>query len=191
MAQAFRKEPNFTYMLPDDRYREKRLAWFFGSFVAGLGLHYGEVYTTRSGEGGAIWMRPGASVSPWGAFRAGLLAMPFRLGLRGSRRSMILGGHIESVRDEAAPPAHWYLTALGVRPGEQGRGIGRALVQPVLSRADRVGVPCYLETFRERTAAFYERLGFDIVRTDAVPGGGPPFWCMVRESINPTIPISQ
>lgn len=181
MALAFRQEPNFTYMLPDHEARERPLAWFFGSFVIRLGLRYGEVYAAPKGAGGAVWMRPGAKVSSWGALRAGLLAMPFHLGLSGARRSMALGGYVEEVREEAAPPSHWYLVALGVHPDEQGQGLGRALLQPVLARADEEGVPCYLETFRERTAAFYRRDGFEVVRTDVIPGGGPPFWCMTRE----------
>lgn len=181
MARAFRHEPNFAYMLPDHDERERALAWFFGSFVARLGLRYGEVYTTPGATGGAVWMRPGTSASPWGALRAGLLAMPLRLGLGGARRSAVFGAHIERTRQAAAPPLHWYLVALGVDPSEQGQGLGGALLQPVLTRADADGVPCYLETFRERTATFYSRFGFGVVRTDAVPGGGPPFWCMMRK----------
>lgn len=180
MARAFRDQPNFSYVLPDSDGRERRLAWFFGSFVARLGLRYGEVHTTSEATGGAVWWRPGVSASPWGALRAGLLAMPVHLGLGGARRAATLGTHIERVREETAPPSHWYLAALGVDPAEQGRGLGPALLEPVLTQADTDGVPCYLETFRERTAAFYDRIGFDVVRTDAVPGGGPPFWCMVR-----------
>lgn len=180
MGLAFRDEPNFTYMLPDHDAREQPLAWFFGSFVARLGLRYGEVYTAAGSAGGAVWIRPGTEVTPWGSLRSGLLAMPFYFGLGGARRSMMLGECVEALRQETAPARHWYLVALGVRPEEQGQGLGRALLQPVLARADEEGVPCYLETFRERTATFYRRSGFEVVRNAAVPGGGPPFWCMTR-----------
>lgn len=179
MAEAFREEPNFTYMLPNSDTRERRLSWFFGSFVARLGLRYGEVYAPSAGGGGAVWIRPGSGVSPWGALRAGLAVIPFRIGLHGARRAATLGGRIDALREEVAPPLHWYLMALGVRPSDQRKGLGRELVRPVLDRADRDGIPCYLETFRERTAGYYRRLGFEVVRLDALPGG-PPFWCMTR-----------
>jgi GNAT superfamily N-acetyltransferase len=181
MALAFDQEPNFRYMLQVDDARERQLTWFFGTFVIRLGFRYGEVYTTPDGTGTAVWMRPGARVSLWGAIRAGLLVMPVHLGPNGTRRSMAFGSYVERVRRKVAPPMHWYLTALGVHPVQQGRGLGRALLQPVLARADLQGTSCYLETFRERTAAFYTQFGFATLHTDHIPEGGPPFWCMGRQ----------
>jgi ribosomal protein S18 acetylase RimI-like enzyme len=181
MARAFRDEPNFTYILPDQGGRERALAWFFGSFVTQLGLRYGKVYTTSGGAESAVWIRPGVNLSPWRALRAGLLAMPLHFGIGGTLRSMALVAYLEQVRQEVAPPLHWYLVALGVDPDEQGQGLGEALLKPVFARADADGVACYLETFQEQTASFYRRFGFEVVRADVVPGGGPPFWCMTRE----------
>jgi GNAT superfamily N-acetyltransferase len=70
--------------------------------------------------------------------------------------------------------------ALGVAPAQQGRGLGRALLQPMLARADAEQVRCYLETFTERNVQFYTKLGFRVLVHDSIPGGGPPFWTMVR-----------
>ena len=179
MGTAFRNEPNFAYMLPGVGQRERPLSWFFGSFVAKLGLSHGEVYTTPEARGGAVWFAPGQTPSALDSVRAGLLEMPFHFGLRGTQRAAKLGDHLESLRGDLAPEPHWYLVALGVSPDVQGRGLGRSLLQPVLGRADADNTPCYLETFLERGAAFYGRLGFEVVRTDTVPGG-PDFWCMKR-----------
>ena len=55
---------------------------------------------------------------------------------------------------------HWYLAFVGIEPAIQSRGIGRALLAPVLEKADRTNTLCYLETPFPRTHAFYERLGF-------------------------------
>jgi GNAT superfamily N-acetyltransferase len=41
---------------------------------------------------------------------------------------------------------HWYLAFLGVEPSEQGRGVGSALLRPVLDRAAAEGAPAWLET---------------------------------------------
>jgi GNAT superfamily N-acetyltransferase len=180
MARAFHQEPNFTYLLPNEHGRERALTWFFDSFVARLGLRYGEVYSTAGGDGGAVWFSPGQIPSLWGSIRAGLLTMPLHLGARGTRRSAVLAGRLERLRTQIAPSRHWYLAALGVEPTAQGRGLGAALLRPVLDRADAEALPCYLETFRERTAAFYGRVGFEVVREDAI-AGGPPFWCMTRK----------
>jgi ribosomal protein S18 acetylase RimI-like enzyme len=76
---------------------------------------------------------------------------------------------------------HWYLTVLGVEPERQNQGIGGALMQPLLARADAEGLPCYLETLSERNLLFYRRNGFEVTFSGEVPDGGPMAWAMVRQ----------
>ena len=52
----------------------------------------------------------------------------------------------------------WYLSILGVAPGKQGEGLGGRLIRTTLRRADRAGVPTYLETFTPRNESFYESI---------------------------------
>ncbi len=61
----------------------------------------------------------------------------------------------------ALPGSHWYLPQLGVHRQHQGRGVGSAVLQPILMRADVEGLPCYLETEKLRNLPFYRRHGFD------------------------------
>jgi ribosomal protein S18 acetylase RimI-like enzyme len=65
---------------------------------------------------------------------------------------------------------HWYLATLGVAPGSQSRGVGRALLRALTTRADRDPLPCYLETDRPENVAFYERAGFRIERESRILG---------------------
>ena len=180
LCQAFYEEPNFTYIFPDIRVRRVALPWFFGRFVLRLGLRYGAVFTANEVDGAAVWLRPNTTIPASGALRAGMLLMPFRFGWQSFRRSTNLGSYLERIRQQSAPAQHWYLMALGVTPAKQGRGLGRALVQPILARADAEQTPCYLETFTERNVQFYGRLGFSVLVHDHIPEGGPPFWTMVR-----------
>ena len=66
-------------------------------------------------------------------------------------------------------------------PEHQGRGIGSSLMQPVLERCDREGVPAYLESSKERNVPYYGRHGFEVKRELRLPGNGPPVWLMWRE----------
>jgi ribosomal protein S18 acetylase RimI-like enzyme len=75
----------------------------------------------------------------------------------------------------------WYLEVLSVRPESQRRGLGTRLLEPILERADRDGMPCCLETSDPSNVAYYERFGF------AVDGpllevlrDGPPLTMMRR-----------
>ena len=49
---------------------------------------------------------------------------------------------------------------VGVAKEAQGHGLGRALLQPMIDRADAACQPCYLETTQPKNVAFYEHLGF-------------------------------
>jgi GNAT superfamily N-acetyltransferase len=72
------------------------------------------------------------------------------------------------------------LYSLGVTPTRQGHGIGSALLQPLLARADTEALPCYLETGVARHVGFYERQGFQVVAEGGLPRGGPCLWAMLR-----------
>ena len=66
-----------------------------------------------------------------------------------------------------------------MRPERQGRGLGTALLQPVLERCDRDKVPAYLEATTPRNLACYQRNGFEVTQEFALPDG-PPMWPMWR-----------
>lgn len=77
------------------------------------------------------------------------------------------GSVLVAVRDTAESPVLGTLvliddeiTAIAVRPGRRGRGIGRRLVEAAVSRG-----PVHAE-FDPRVRGFYDSLGFEIERLD-------------------------
>jgi GNAT superfamily N-acetyltransferase len=136
----------------------------------------GTVFAARdAGQvvGVAIWAPPGApQVSSRARARSWLAVLGTRLLFpRGSRR--LLAGLDELSRFHPTEP-HWYLVFTGVEPGRQHGGVGTALLTPVIERAQREGLACYLETPFPETHAFYGRLGFQLVATvDVFPGTRP------------------
>ena len=68
---------------------------------------------------------------------------------------------------------HWYLASLGTAVDRQGKGVGRALMRPVLGALRRRGLPCYLESSKERNVPFYRRHGFEVVEEVPLPATGP------------------
>ncbi len=65
---------------------------------------------------------------------------------------------------------HWYLATLGTAVEQQGKGVGGALLRPVLEHCDAEGLPCYLESSKERNVPFYRRHGFEVVAGGAAAG---------------------
>jgi GNAT superfamily N-acetyltransferase len=89
---------------------------------------------------------------------------------------------LEHLHKRDVPPEHWYLFLLGIDPSRQGQGVGGTIIQPVLERADKDRLPCYLETTKERNLDFYGKHGFDVVVDDRI-NDGPRYWTMKRDPI--------
>jgi predicted N-acetyltransferase YhbS len=53
------------------------------------------------------------------------------------------------------------------------RRLGSRLVEPILERPDRDGLPCRLETSDPANVPFYRRFGFEVEDPafEAIPGG--------------------
>jgi ribosomal protein S18 acetylase RimI-like enzyme len=182
LARAFLVDPAYAALFPDSVERERALQRLFGA-VVGYSLVYGLVHTTPAGEGAACWLSPGnTKVTLWRMLRTGLGLQRAVAGFNPQARREFLAvlAYMDEVHKREAPGPHWYLWALGVEPGCQGQGIGGRLIQPVLTQADKEGVPCYLETQTERNVAFYQRRGFEVVSDGVVPGQGIRIWTMLR-----------
>jgi len=87
---------------------------------------------------------------------------------------------LTEVENRHPPEPHWYLALLGVDPILQGHGIGRSLLEPVLTKCDVNIEHAYLETQKPENLPFYERFGFRVRDEVSVPGS-PPVWLMWRD----------
>jgi len=105
---------------------------------------------------------------------------PYVVG-RGMARSERSLSRITSLRSREP---HWYLAVLGTDPPKQGRGIGSALLQPVLDRCDAEGAPAYLESSKESNVPFHRRHGFHVTEEVHLTGG-PTVWTMWRDPRTP------
>lgn len=180
LALAFADDPAWAHLLREDETRAEKLLAYFTSEVETLVPEYREVWVTEDGSGAAIWARPGRWRVPLGMTlrEAGRMTRVFgrRLPL-GLRALVRLEGH------HPKSPEHWYLHYIGVEPRGQGRGLGSALIKPVLDVCDSEGIPAYLESSTDRNKVLYERHGFALTGTFDMPGrGGPPIREMWREA---------
>jgi GNAT superfamily N-acetyltransferase len=174
LALAFADDPAWAHLLPDPGTRAERLLTFFTAEIENLTPEYRQVWITEDSSGAAIWARPGS-------WRVPLLRTlrPARqmTAVFGSRLPLAIWTLLRIERHHPSTPGHWYLNYLGVEPRHQGRGIGGALLTPMLELCDREGVPAHLESSTERNRALYERNGFALTETFEMPAGGP----LIRE----------
>jgi ribosomal protein S18 acetylase RimI-like enzyme len=184
LTRAFADDPFVLWMFPKEQSRPRVLRAFM---LAGANYchRYGETYTTSGRpEGAALWLTPGNThMTVPRMARSGMLLLPFRLGAGNFVRFNSAVSHMERSHNRIMAGPHWYLLGLGVDPPRQGQGLGSALIAAGLEKADASGLPCYLETAKERNLPFYERHGFTTVEETRIDNGkaGPRVWMMRRE----------
>ena len=171
LARAFHDDPVSVFSSPRESSRPRRLRFFFTGRLRTL---VGEelCFCTEDRAGAAVWAPPDRwQVPPREAIRL--------VRVTNHRAPWFLAG-VARV-DKAHPHVpHYYLAHLGVTPEAQGRGLGSALLAPMLERCDREGVGAYLESSKERNVAFYARHGFRVTDEVDFPRG-PRLWLMWRD----------
>lgn len=183
LAAAFYDDPHLCFLLPQKETRDRWLQLLMGAGLRQV-LPESYVYTT-AGEGvpGVIGLvPPGRYPLPFWRNLRFIISLtwqppPFGLPLRFRIRAFQTMGVVERLHPQQP---HWYVSVLGVHPEHQGTGLGRALLEPALARADRDRLPTYLETTKESNLSFYRHFGFEIKDEVEAPGGSPPVWTMLR-----------
>jgi len=176
MARAFLDDPVMSWLFGEaEATRLRRLRRFF-PHEAKRHSRTGEVFTTAGHQGGAFWDPPGTWKSPWWEL---VSAAPILVPAIGRRIPRSLKG-LELIERAHPREPHWYLAMLGTDPTHQGKGVGAALMAPILARCDAEGTPAYLESSKADNVPYYERHGFTVTGQIDLPDG-PPLWPMWRD----------
>ena len=179
LTRAFLDDPMDIFLFPSPEKREEQIYNFILRNVEHA-LVRGEVYLASPSEGVAVWLFPGDAGRP--RFTSGddprIKLAAEMTGGSFDRLGLITEAtgrkHREIMQSE-----HYYLLFLGVDPRYKMTGVGSALLQGMLQKADDSRLPCYLETMKEENLAFYCRHGFDVAAEDII-AGELRFWALAR-----------
>jgi GNAT superfamily N-acetyltransferase len=178
LARAFYDDSVWKWFMPDDATRTQRLERMFATFTRNVYLRHGnDCHTTDAYEGAALWAPPGHEHMSAADVLRILPGWTKAVGWRGLFRAKRGVDSLEKVHPHER---HYYLPFVGVAPESQGRGLGTALMGPVLEKCDRERIPAYLEATSVGSRRCYERVGFHTRAEERLAGDGPPFWTMWR-----------
>jgi len=179
LAAAFARDAIIRFQFQDDETYPARAAAFFGHYFD-VRIDGGEIFVADDIAGTALWSPPGGNrlgeafvEDNWQ--RAVVPALdPGEL-----ERYETFANVLHAMTPQEP---HWYLGLLGTRPDRQRGGVARALLEPMLARADSEALPVFLETGMPGNVQIYKRFGFEVIAEDQVPSG-PVVWGMLRTPI--------
>lgn len=171
LGRAFVDDPLIRFIEPDDAWRKKLTPVLYGA-VLRYCLRYGQADITSDASAVACWLLPShCQPSLARELRSGMWALPFRAKTSALRRLLRFDALSKALRKEFGGAAHWYLWSLAVDPAQQRKGHASTLLRSVLTRADRSGEVCYLETQNPNNVPIYQRYGFALAaRAELAPG---------------------
>ncbi|MGW2934696.1 GNAT family N-acetyltransferase [Streptomyces sp. NPDC001156] len=177
LDEAFRDDPVSSWVFPDVEYRRTTHHRLMGAFTD-IVFAEGRIDVTEDGTACALWLPVPAGDHADAEDADDAVRLRETVDPDNERVERIARLAAASHPTERA---HEYLWMIGVAPGHQGEGLGTALIQHVLDRCDREGLPAYLEASSARSTRLYERLGFAYTgRTLDIPDG-PKMWPMWRD----------
>lgn len=159
MILAFSNDPMIRWMYPDPY----QYLSHFPNLIQAMGekaFDNTTAYAVTDGldaiVGAALWLPPGAELDVDEALQH------LQHSIVASQQAALFG-IMEQMGGYHPHEPHWYLAFIGIEPTQQGKGLGSALMQPVLMKCDRDGVPAYLECSSPANISFYERHGFELL----------------------------
>jgi GNAT superfamily N-acetyltransferase len=176
VTAAFAEDPGWVFLMGEEY---ERLAEHFVGALFDTRVGAKTVWVSDDLAGVAMWDPPregedSAGVEEyiegvWASYRA----------IAGEQAWGRLASYNDAVAEVVPAEPHWYLGVLATKPERRKEGLATALLSPIIDEADRLGVPCCLETSTVENRRFYERRGFKRVG-EIVLQGGPDTWWMRR-----------
>lgn len=177
LGAAFDDDPVWMWVCPDPVRRRRHLGNAFAHVIRQR-VRCGWGWTTEGTLGAAVWAAPDQwKTRPLDSAR---MALPMlrATGARGVGERL---GALANLERRHPREPHWYLEVIGADPTMRGRGVGTALLRPMIERCDAEGMPAYLESSKAENLPFYGRFGFEITDELHLGAGAPPMWAMWRD----------
>lgn len=172
IGDAFSDLDVAKFLVPTDHQERRSVLTKFMHIWTDHAARHGFVYLLDDETGVAVWCpSEGTGGEPPHDYDARLLEVCGEF----AENFRLLDRHFEDHRPTAS---HDHLAYLAIRPAQQGRGLGRALVEHHHNLHPRR--PGYLEASDPRSRRLYERLGYYTCKKEIELPNGAKLWPMWR-----------
>ena len=176
LSKAFADDPLMAYLMGEELSYDKGVKFF--SLMTKIQVPQNHTYVTDNCEAAAVWAPPDKwKVPPLEIAKA----TPGFLSVFGAKRFVSALSTL-SVLEKAHPKEpHYYLEFLGTDPAHQRKGLGAAVLEPVLAKCDAEGLGAYLESSKDVNVPYYRHFGFEVRQEIEHKNNGPKQWLMWRD----------
>ena len=177
LSRAFADDPVMRYLLGKDEVPFEKGVKFF-TLMSKMQLPHEHSYVSEHCEAAAMWAPPEKwKVPPMGILKA----TPGFLGVFGARQFVSALEALSLLEKNHPTEPHYYLEFLGTDPAHQRKGLGGAVMEPVLAKCDAEGVGAYLESSKDVNVPYYRHFGFEVRQEITHKNDGPTQWLMWRD----------
>lgn len=182
VSAAFYDYPSLCHYFPDPKRRTRWLPWYMGR-VLNCAQKFGEVWVTEDTSCVLFILPPNHTrLTSKDYIKSGMLTVPLIIGLGRYQSVDECELYLADTQERLlAGRSHYYLWGLAVDPSRQRKGVGTALLEAFLEKADEEKLPVYLETHKEANVSYYENRGFKLIGSEIIPKHNLRFWCLLHE----------
>ena len=144
---------------------------------------FGGIHISDDQQGALVWLS--GNNFPLGLLnelRAGMLNIPFQLGVKTTLRLMQHDAVAESWIRQHAGKRMGYIWCLGVRNQARGNGLSRTLMETAIMKMKSKGLDeFWLKTEDPKNVIVYQKLGFELMFETVVKSSGIKTWVLARK----------
>ena len=166
LCDSIQDDPNKVYYFPEKAEREKNTKWIIRKMMTALQRFHHNYVVIQNSKVVAVscWIPPKEKLNLYLLIKTGLCILPFKFGVKVFKKIISSFNISDSNINKFVPvKSYWQLFYLGVAPEHQGKGLGSAIIKPILDQAKENGETIILENFTVENTKFYEKNGFRVV----------------------------
>jgi len=158
LSEAFNDNKSVNYIVKQDEKKEERIKHLMG-YSFEVCHHFGQVFLSNDKNACALIVLPEKKKTTLHSIVWDAKLIVSSIGLSNIKKAIKRESKIKGLQPKEPI---YYLWFIGVRPAQQGEGIGSALLKEIIRESESINRTICLETSTPRNLPWYQKFGFTI-----------------------------
>lgn len=158
LTQSFQTNQSVNYIVQQDEKKIERIKALM-DYSFEICYNYGEVFLSDDNKACALVLYPDKKNTSLKTILLDIKLILNSVGVMNIKKALRRESMIKNIQPKVPM---YYLWFIGVRPENQGAGIGTRFINEILEHSKEKGRPVYLETSTLKNIPWYKRFSFEI-----------------------------